>query len=121
IEFYKKAFGAEEKSRMPGPNGLIMHAELKIGDSMLMIADPMQDSATTSVVHIYVPDADATWQRAVAAGATVEMPIADQFWGDRYGILRDRWGNRWSIGTHKEDVPPAEMGNRAAEAMRQMK
>jgi PhnB protein len=120
IAFYKKAFGAEEKVRMPTPDGKIMHAELDIGDSKLMISDAMMNPATTSAIHLYVKDADAAWARATAAGATVVMPIADMFWGDRYGVLGDKWGNRWAIATHKEDVPPAEMGKRAAEAMKNM-
>ncbi len=120
IAFYKKAFGAEEKVRMPTPDGKIMHAELDIGDSKLMISDAMMNPATTSAIHLYVKDADAAWARATAAGATVVMPIGDMFWGDRYGVLGDKWGNRWAIATHKEDVPPAEMGKRAAEAMKNM-
>jgi uncharacterized glyoxalase superfamily protein PhnB len=120
IAFLKKAFGAEEKVRMPTPDGKIMHAELKVGDSMVMVSDAMMNPATKSSVHLYVQDADAAWTRATAAGAKVVMPIADMFWGDRYGVLSDNWGNRWAIATHKEDVPPEEMGVRAAEAMKNM-
>jgi PhnB protein len=120
IEFYKKAFGAEERVRMPTPEGKIMHAELKVGDSMLMVSDAMRNPATASSLHIYVTDADAWWKRAVDAGAKVEMPIADMFWGDRYGVLSDRWGNRWAIAQHKEDVSPQDMGKRAAEAMKNL-
>jgi len=120
IAFLKRAFGAEEKVRMPTPDGKIMHAELKVGDSMVMVSDAMMNPATNSSIHLYVQDADAAWTRATAAGAKVEMPIADMFWGDRYGVVSDTWGNRWGIATHKEDVPPEEMGKRAAEAMKNM-
>jgi uncharacterized glyoxalase superfamily protein PhnB len=121
IEFYKKAFGAEERARAPGPNGSIMHAEIKIGDSIVMLSDALQNPPTQSSIHLYVDDADALWKRATTAGAQISMPIQDQFWGDRYGVVADAWGNRWAIATHKEDVPPAEMQKRAAEAMKQMK
>ena len=121
IDFYKAAFGAEEKGgRAPGPNGTIMHAEIKIGDSMVMVSDAMMNPATNSSIHLFVQDADAAWARATAAGAKVVMPIADMFWGDRYGVLSDKWGNRWAIATHKEDVLPEEMGVRAAEAMKNL-
>jgi len=120
LEFYKKAFGAEERGRMPDPQGKIMHSEIKIGDSIVMVSDPMMNQPTKSSLNLYVPDADAAWARATAAGCQVVMPLANQFWGDRYGILSDKWGNRWSIAQHIEDVPPEEMGKRAAEAMKQM-
>jgi uncharacterized glyoxalase superfamily protein PhnB len=120
IDFYKKAFGAEERNRMPGPDGKVMHAEFKVGDSIVMIADAMMGPPLTSGIHLYVADADALWARATAAGAQVVMPIADMFWGDRYGVLTDKWGNKWSIATHKEDFTPEEMGKRAAEAMKNM-
>jgi PhnB protein len=120
IDFYKKAFGAEERSRMPGPDGKLLHAELKIGDSLVMLSDAMMGHPLTAGIHLYVADADAAWARATGAGATVLMPIADMFWGDRYGVLADKWGNKWSIATHKEDFSPAEMGKRAAEAMKNM-
>jgi PhnB protein len=120
IEFYKKAFGAEERVKMPGPNNTVMHSELKIGDSLVMVSDAVMGPVTQSSIHLYVPDADASWKRATGAGATVVMPIADQFWGDRYGVVADKWGNRWSIASHTEDVAPAEMNKRAAEAMKQM-
>jgi PhnB protein len=118
IEFYKKAFGAEDRVRMPGPDGTIMHAEMKIGDSFVMIADATMSPPTQSSCHLYVVDADAAWKRALDAGAKVETPIADMFWGDRYGVVSDKWGNRWGIATHKEDVPPQEMQTRMAEAMK---
>ena len=123
IEFYKKAFGAEERSGPDGqpmralmPDGKIMHSELKIGNSAVMISDAMMSPATKSSLHLYVPDADALWARAIAAGAQIVMPIGDMFWGDRYGTLSDKWGNRWSIATHKEDVPQDEMAKRMADA-----
>ncbi len=126
IEFYKKAFGAKETFRMPGPGGKIMHAELQIGDSMLMLAEEMPEYGAKSPqalggspvnVFLYVEDADKVFNQAVAAGATVTMPLADQFWGDRYGKLADPFGHQWSVATHKEDVAPEEMAKRAAKAM----
>lgn len=120
IELYKKAFGAEEKGRHLGPDGKIMHAEIQIGDSRIMISDAMQRSVTRASLHLYVRDCDAAWARATAAGLEVELPIADQFWGDRWGLLRDRWGNQWGISTHKEDLAPDEMAKRAEKAMREM-
>jgi uncharacterized glyoxalase superfamily protein PhnB len=120
IEFYKKAFGAQERTRMPGPNGGVMHAEIKIGDSIVMLSDAMQQPPTQAALHLYVDDCDALWQRATAAGCKVEMPIADMFWGDRYGVVSDKWGNRWSIASHREDVAPADMKKRMEDAMKQM-
>ncbi len=126
IEFYKNAFGAEETSRVPGPDGKIMHAELKIGSSMLMIADEFPDMGSRGpqsiggspvTLHIYVDDVDALFDRAVKAGGKVTMPLADMFWGDRYGRLEDPFGHQWSIGTHTEDLTPEEIGQRAAKAM----
>ena len=126
IEFYKRAFGAQEKVRMPGPDGKsVMHAELKIGDSPLMLADEFPDmgslgphgiGGTSVVIHVYVDDADAVFNQAVAAGAQVKMPLQDMFWGDRYGQLTDPFGHRWSVATHKEDLTPEEMGKRAQAA-----
>jgi len=120
IEFYKKAFDASERARMPGPDNKLMHAEIVIGNAIVMIADAMMGPPTQASIHLYVEDADALWAKATQAGATVVMPIADMFWGDRYGVVADKWGNRWSIATHKEDLAPSEMQKRAAEAMRQM-
>jgi uncharacterized glyoxalase superfamily protein PhnB len=130
LEFYKKAFGAVEVMRMPGPDGKgVMHAEIKIGDSMVFMADewpgmypaaPEKLGATTVSIHLYVKDCDAMFNQAVAAGANVSMPLMNMFWGDRYGQVIDPYGHLWSIATHVEDVPPAEMGKRAAEAMKQM-
>ena len=120
IDFYKKAFGAEERFIMPTPDGKIMHSEVKIGDSILMVSDAMMNPPTKSSIHLYVQDADAVFAKALAAGCQTVMPLADQFWGDRYGVVSDKWGNRWGIATHKEDVPPQEMEKRTAEAMKQM-
>lgn len=118
IEFYKKAFGAVEMGRMPGPDGKIMHAQLKIGDSPVMLVDefpewggkgPKTLNGTPVTIHMYVPDADAVFKRAVEAGATVKMEMADMFWGDRYGVLIDPFGHSWSIATHIKDMTPEEM------------
>jgi uncharacterized glyoxalase superfamily protein PhnB len=117
IEFYKAAFDAQEISRMPGPGGMIMHAEIQIGTSRIMLADAMMGPVTQAGLHIYVEDCDALWARATEAGCTVEMPLAETFWGDRYGIVVDKYGNRWSIATHKEDVPPEMMRKRMAAEM----
>jgi len=119
IAFYKKAFGAEERSIMAGPDGKVVHSEIKIGDSIVMIADPMMGPATQAALHLYVQDVDATWTKATAAGCQVMMPLADQPWGDRYGVVTDKWGNRWSMATHKEDVSPDEIKRRMDEAMKQ--
>jgi uncharacterized glyoxalase superfamily protein PhnB len=128
IEFYKRAFGAEELGRMPmpGPDGQVKigHAELQIGDSRLFLADEFPthgvvgpNGSSPVTLHLYVTDADAVFNRAVAAGATVKMPLANMFWGDRYGKLVDPFGHSWSIGTHIEDVPHEEMPQRMAAAM----
>lgn len=121
IDFYKRAFGAVEKFRMPGPDGKIMHAELTIGDSTIMLSEAMQEPPSVSSMYVYVPDADQAFDRAVHAGAKVKMPLANMFWGDRYGSLSDPFGNTWAIATHVEDVPPNEMPKRAQAAMAQMK
>lgn len=121
IEFYKKAFGAEERARMPGPNNTLMHAEIKIGNSVVMLSDAAMSPPTQSNIHLYVEDVDAAWKRATDAGCQIVMPIGDMFWGDRYGVLSDKWNNRWSLASHKEDVAPADMQKRMAEAMKQMK
>ncbi|SIN97417.1 Uncharacterized conserved protein PhnB, glyoxalase superfamily [Singulisphaera sp. GP187] len=127
IEFYKKAFGAEELGRMPfpGPDGQVKlgHAELKIGDSRLFLADEFPEHGATGpngsspvTIHLYVTDANAAFDRAVAAGATVRMPLADMFWGDRYGTLVDPFGHNWSIAEHLEDLTPEQMQARMAAA-----
>jgi PhnB protein len=121
IEFYQQAFGAEEhRPPMPGPNNTVMHAELKIGNSIVMLADAMMGPPTQSSCHLYVEDADAWWKRATAAGAQVVLAIHDAFWGDRYGVLSDRWGNRWGIATHQEDVSPEVMQRRFEEMQKRM-
>ena len=122
IDFYKKAFGAEETRRMPGPDDeAIMHAELKIGNSRLMLVDeipemdahgPESIGGTPVTIHMYVKDEDSAFNRAVSAGAQVRMPLADMFWGDRYGVLADPFGHSWSIATHKEDLTPEEIRKR---------
>jgi PhnB protein len=122
IEFYKKAFGATEHFRMPGPDGKsLMHAELKIGDSIVMLSDeqpsmgckaPTSVGACTGYLFLYVKDVDAAFKRAVEAGAKVVMPPADMFWGDRFGQVDDPFGHRWGLGTHKEDVAPDEIAKR---------
>lgn len=118
IEFYKKAFGASETSRLPGPNGKLMHASIRIGDSTIMLVDEMPEwgalgpkalKGSPVTIHLYVDDVDAFTARAVAAGAKATMPVQDMFWGDRYGQLEDPSGHRWSVATHIRDVSAAEM------------
>jgi PhnB protein len=129
IEYYKKAFGAKERVRMDTPDGKIGHAELEIGDSLVMLADPFPQASTrppkelggtTVSVFLYVEDVDAVVKQAVDAGATVTMEVADQFWGDRFGSITDPFGHSWSVATHVEDVPPEEMAERAKAAMAAM-
>ncbi len=129
IEFYKKAFGAKELVRMDAPGGKVGHAELQIGDSLVMLADafpqsttrpPSELGGTSAGVFLYVEDVDAVVGRATDEGATITMEVADQFWGDRFGSVKDPFGHSWSIATHVEDVPPEEMAERAKEAMAAM-
>ena len=129
IEFYKRAFGANERSRIPGPDGKIGHAELEIGDSVVMLADPFPESSyaapkqlggTSVGLLLYTEDVDATVQKATDAGGTISMPVQDMFWGDRFGQVTDPFGHVWQIATHVEDVPPAEMEERAKAAMAAM-
>jgi PhnB protein len=129
IEFYKQAFGAVEKGSMKGPDGKIMHAELCIGDSIVMLADEFPEFGSLSPqttggagmgLHIYVEDVDSAFDRAVKAGATVEMPVGDMFWGDRYGKLRDPFGHKWSIATHAVDLSEDEIKRGMEEAMAKM-
>jgi PhnB protein len=129
IDLYKKAFGAVEKGSMPGPEGKIVHAELQIGDAFIYLSDEMPGGNTRSpqslggcscAIHIYVDDADAVFNQAVAAGCKVSMPMMDAFWGDRYGKVTDPFGHEWSIATHKEDLTMEEMARRGATAMAQM-
>jgi PhnB protein len=123
IDFYANAFAAQEVVRMPGPNGRVMHAEVKIGNSMLMLADedterghlsPGSIGGTAVSIMFYTDDVDAVFKRALGLGATSEMPPADMFWGDRMGNLVDPFGHKWAIATHKEDVSPEEMQKRMA-------
>ena len=123
IEFYKKAFGAKELVRMPGPGGCVMHAEIKVGDSPIMMADEMPEmgyrgpqalGGTPVSICLYVENVDALFAQAVAAGANVMRPLQDQFYGDRSGTVTDPFGHVWTIATHKEDVSPAEMEKRMA-------
>jgi PhnB protein len=125
IEFYKKAFGATELFRMGDPSGKIGHAEIKIGDSPIMLADevlemgyrsPQSYGGTPVSLLLYMEDVDARFKQAVAAGATVQKPVQDQFYGDRSGTLVDPFGHVWTLATHQEDVPPEEMQKRMAEA-----
>ncbi len=123
IAFYTRALGATEQVRMPGPGGAVMHAELKIGDSIVMLSDenpemgsvsPATLNGTPVSVFLYVPDVDAFFGQAVAAGATALMPPTDMFWGDRFGKLKDPFGHEWAMATHIEDVTPEEMQKRMA-------
>jgi PhnB protein len=126
IDFYKNAFGATEVLRMAQPDGKIGHAEIKIGDSHIMLADevpqmgyksPKSLGGSPVSILLYLDDVDKVFNRAVAAGATANRPVADQFYGDRMGTLTDPFGHVWSLATHVEDIPPEEMTRRASEAM----
>ena len=126
IEFYKDILGAQERIRMPGPEGKLGHAELQIGESIVMLADEFPDmgvrgpksiGGTPVTLHVYVDDVDAVFDAALAAGATSVRPVENQFYGDRTGQFEDPFGHRWNIATHVEDVPPDEMEKRMAEAM----
>ncbi|MBA3345164.1 MAG: VOC family protein [Gemmatimonadales bacterium] len=118
LEFYKKAFGAEETVRMPGPGGRIMHAEMRIGDSVMMIGEEMPDMGSNSPkkyggspvgFYVYVENVDAAWERAIDAGAQGTMPLTDMFWGDRVGKLEDPFGHSWSLAEHVKDLTPEEI------------
>ena len=117
VNFLKRAFGATEIMSMPGPSGVVVHAEVNIGNSRLMISEAMQGEPSRGSFYLYVGDADASYNQALNAGATSERGPKDEFWGDRMATVRDPFGNTWSVATHKEDVPPHEMGKRAAAAM----
>jgi len=126
IEFYKQVLGATERMRMSEPDGRIGHAELQIGDSVLMVNDEYPDmdihspkayGGAASAVSVYVADADAAFEKAIDLGATALRPVEDQFYGDRSGQFLDPWGHRWGVATHVEDVSPDEMERRAAAAM----
>ena len=97
IDFYRRAFGAEERFRMPTPDGKVAHAEIVIGESILMVSEAMQEPVTSASLYLYVTDADALFKRAVSAGARADMPPADMFWGDRFAIVIDPFGHRWMI------------------------
>lgn len=125
IDFYVKAFNAVEVARLPGPDGKLMHGMVRIGDSPLMLVDEFPDwgalgpkalKGSPVTIHLYVENVDAAVAQAVAAGATVKMPVADMFWGDRYGVLQDPFGHLWSLATHTRDLSPEEI----AEGMRNM-
>ena len=122
IEFYKKAFGAQEMMRHMTPDGSkVMHAQMEIGNSMLMLASefppmclsPKARGGTSVTLHLYVENADAVFERAVKAGCTVKMPLADQFWGDRYGQVEDPFGHQWSLATHKQDLTKEQIASNA--------
>jgi len=129
LEYYAKAFGAEERMRHGGPGGKIMHAEMKIGDSAIMLSDefpemgaksPKSLGGTPFGLCLYVGDADAVFNRAVAAGGKVDRPVQNQFYGDRSGTLIDPFGHKWTISTHVEDVSPEELQRRMAEMAKKM-
>jgi PhnB protein len=127
IDWYRKALGMEEVSRSLGPDGAVMHAELRIGDSRIMIHDAMAGQkgpgafgGSPASLWIYVDNCDALFERAVGAGGKITMPMADQFWGDRCGSVADPFGYSWSIASHKEDFTPQEMEQRQAEFFKQM-
>jgi PhnB protein len=129
IDFYQRAFGAQERVRMDGPGGAIMHAELQVGDSMIMLSDPFPQSSTTppkqlggtSVsIFAYVENIDDVYKQAIDAGASSLMEPDDMFWGDRFGSVQDPFGHSWTIATHIEDVEPEEMQRRSEEFMSQM-
>ncbi|WP_245152365.1 VOC family protein [Allopusillimonas soli] len=126
IAFYKKAFGAVEKSRLELMPGKIAHAYLRIGDSAIFLMDevpewnargPKMLKGSPVSLHLYVQDVDAATEQAIAAGATVVMPVEDMFWGDRYGVVEDPFGHRWSLATHVQDLTPEEIGRNAQEMM----
>jgi len=126
IDFYTSVLGATERMRMPGPDGKLGHAEIQIGDSMIMLADenpewgaqaPPTVGGTPVTLHTYVEDVDAVFAAALAAGAKELRPVENQFYGDRGGAFADPFGHHWHVATHVEDVPPEEMEKRAAEAM----
>jgi PhnB protein len=130
IDFYKKALGAKQVERIEGPNGTVMHAELQIGDSRIMLADEMPEMgyrSATSIgaspisLYVYLPDCDSVIKQAVAEGAELKRPIEDQFYGDRNGTIHDPFGHVWTIATHVEDVSKEEMESRMKDAMEKRK
>lgn len=126
IDFYCSVLGARERMRMPGPDGTVFHAELEVGDSMIMLGEQNPDmdvrgpraiGGTPMMLHVYVEDADRVFEQAIGAGAKALRPVEDQFYGDRSGRFEDPFGHRWDVATHVEDVPAEEMEKRAAAAM----
>jgi PhnB protein len=124
IDFYASVLGATERGRMPGPGGTVGHAELQLGDSVIMLADespdigflgPRKHGGSSVMLSVYVDDVDDTYARAIAAGATADSPVSDKFYGDRSGTFTDPWGHRWNVASHVEDVASDEMERRAAE------
>jgi uncharacterized glyoxalase superfamily protein PhnB len=122
IAFYRRAFGAEERMRMPSPDGRVMHAEIKIGDSIVMLSDEFPERGIRSPeglggspgsLFLYVEDVDKVFARAVEAGATVKMAVHDAFWGDRFGHIEDPFGHQWGLATHKQDLTPDQIRERA--------
>ena len=128
IDFYKDVLGATEIMRMPGPDGKIMHAELQIGDSKVIVNDecpgiavaPDPSAPHSTYLFVYTEDVDALYNRALGAGSKVDMPLDNMFWGDRYGKFTDPFGHQWGVATHVEDVAPEEMKRRSEEATKQM-
>lgn len=129
IDFYKRALNAQERFRMPGPDGKVAHAELQIGDSVIMLgeedpsrgcASPASLKGTPVTFYLYLPDVDAAFKRATGAGATVRMAVSNMFWGDRYGEVEDPFGYRWGLATHVEDLTPEEIARRGRAAMAEM-
>ncbi|HTX14500.1 MAG TPA: VOC family protein [Candidatus Baltobacteraceae bacterium] len=127
IDFYRRAFGAKERMRLNGPNGKATHAEIEFGDSIVMLGEdapnsglrsPQSLGSSTVSIVLYVNDVDSTFKQATQAGARTQLPVADMFWGDRYGRVTDPFGHSWSLATHIEDVAPEEMSKRAQEAMK---
>ena len=123
IDFYRSVLGARERMRMPGPDGTVFHAELELGDSIIMLGDenpdmdvrgPRSIGGTPMMLHVYVEDVDSVFERAIGAGAKALRPVEDQFYGDRSGRFEDPFGHRWYVATHVQDVPPEEMEQRAA-------
>jgi len=120
LAFYKKAFGAKVLGKIMSPDGKLLHADLMIGDAHVFVSEPMMGGEpSSSSVHLYVENADKAWKKAVGAGAQVVMPLDNAFWGDRYGVLADAFGQKWSISSHVEDVPPADMKKRMKAAFSQ--
>jgi uncharacterized glyoxalase superfamily protein PhnB len=126
IEFYKKAFNAVEEFRLPGPDGKLIHACIKIGNSRLMLTDEMQGcgalgptalKGTPVTLHLYFDNVNVEFERALHAGATVKMPLADMFWGDRYGIVEDPFGHQWSMASHQRDLTPEQIAEGFKETM----